>query len=294
MKNALRCLAFALVGLWFATASAADGQRYFGHHPMPPDKGGFCYLLGSHTHPFKPPEIVAHLFRLQGGHYYFVGDPYHFGYGGPAYGYDSHHPIHAAFGGGWCYLDGPHYHIFHPHRDDVRAYVPFGDRYYYIGPVSAEYQTGRPKLYVAEPEYVTAPVYADIYANRFAYAIQFGHPASVTYVAAGKLPKAAYVPGVYSAAYFGVPGFHAGVAIGVPGVAAGVGVAVPGVSAGIGVSLPGVSAGIGVNVPGVSAGFGVGVVGAPGVVVVPAEPAHVPPGWYRGKKKGWKKRKYRW
>ena len=272
------------VVLWVAPA-AAEELRYFGHHPVPLGQGGFCYLPGSHAHPFAPDAAVAHLFRVQRGHLYFVGDPYHLGYGGPAYAYDSHHPIHAAFGGGWCYLDGPHSHVFHPHRDDVRAYTTFGGRYYYIGALSPAYAAGREKLYFAEPPYATLPVYATIYANRHVLALQFGHPASVAYVAKGKLPKKAYVPGVYSAAYFGVSGVHAEMSVGVPGISAGVGVALPGVAAGVGVAVPGISAGV-------SFGVGVGVEPArAGVAVV--GPERVPPGWRHGKKKGWHKKRRR-
>jgi hypothetical protein len=252
------------------SALAAE-QRYYGNHPA--KEGGFCYVDGSHTHPYAPDPKIANLYRTQGGHLYFVGDPYFFGYTRPAVGYDAHHPIHPVFGGGWCYLDGPHYHFFHPHQEHVPGYIVFGGRYYYIGHVDPSYLADRPRLYIEPP--VDMSGYATAFSQRNQLALAYGHPASVGYVVAGKLPKRHYVPAMYSGAYFGLPGFHAGMSVGVPGVSAHVGVSLPAVGVAVGAAAPGVV-----------------VAPPPGVVVV--GPGHVPPGWYRGKKKGWKKWKRGW
>jgi len=261
-----------------AAQAAPAGKLYFGHHPAPPGQGAFCALAGSHSHPYAPDAAVAQLFREQAGHYYFIGDPYHFGYRQAAYGYDAHHPIHPAFGGGWCYLEGPHHHAFHPHKDEVRSYTSFGGRYYYLGGADTRYAAERPQTpRAAEPAYATSPAYAPAYAARFDLAFQYGHPASVAYVVRGKLPKRYFVPGAYAGAYFGVPGFSAGVAVHVPGVSAHVGVGFPAVAMGV--------------------GFGVQPVMAPGVVVVPGGPGYYRGGRYYshpGKRKGWYKQKRKW
>src|SRR5437762_1145151 len=217
---------------WPLGAAAAD-HGYFGHHPVPPPENGFCYLAGPHAHPYDPAPAVAPLFRKQGGYDYFVGDPYYFGYTRPALPYDGHHPIHVAFGGGWCYLDGPHYHFFHPHRDDVRLYTIFGGRYYYVGPVAPEYHQQRAIYYIPPPAAGVA-IYAPFQAHWATYALQYGLPASPAYVVKGKLPKRDFVPGMYASAVFGLPAFYAGMQVGVPGFGAQVGVAMPGFSAQVG------------------------------------------------------------
>lgn len=263
MRRSALCLALVLAG----SASASAARNYAGHHPNPEPPGGFCYVDGVHPHDYEPPARIAHLFRQQGNAVYFVGDPYFFGYTRPAYPYDGHHPIHPVFGGTWCFLDGPHYHFFHPHVDEVRQYTIFGGRYYYIGPVTPDYHQHRPAYYVEPPPSWPA-AFAPLYATRNHYALYYGRPASVRYVVRGKLPRRHFVAGMYAGAFFGLPGFHAGVAVGMPGFSAHVGVGVPAV------------------------GFGVGVAPPPGVVVVP--PPGAPPGWYRGKKKGWWKKRGKW
>jgi hypothetical protein len=255
------------LGLLWASAAVGAEHRYFGHHPLPALQG-FCYLDGSHVHGDAPDAKVVNLFRTQGGHYYFVGDPYFFGYTRPAFAYDAHHPIHPTFGGTWCFLDGPHYHFFHPHQDHVRYYIVFGGRYYYVGPVDPSYHALRPLLYIEPPPSVGAAVYAPAFATRNQYALYHGRPASLDYVVQGKLPRRHFVPGMYAGAAFGLPGFHAGASVGVPGV----------------------SAHLGVSVPAVGVGVGVGVAPPPPGVLVPGPPPPgAPPGWFRGKKKGWKK-----
>lgn len=88
----------------------AQGQYlYWGFHPVPDGQGTFCTEPGLHAHPFPP--FDEHLFARYGDAWVFIGDPYDFGYGGGATWFYDHHPLPW---GGWCYIGGPHRHLFAP------------------------------------------------------------------------------------------------------------------------------------------------------------------------------------
>src|SRR5262249_19650141 len=113
-------------------AYAAVAQYgYMGFHPIPYDAGsGFCYQQGAHFHEYPP--FDQYLFREQGGWVYFVGDVRDFGYAQQMWGYNGHHPIPLAYGGGYCFIDWPHRHHYAP-----VAGMPFnfvGGYYVYAGP----------------------------------------------------------------------------------------------------------------------------------------------------------------
>lgn len=107
----------------------ARGHTAFrGWHPLP-ERGGFCYLDGTHGHGFA--ARPAALYQPVGGAAVFVGDPTPFGYEGQRFTFYGHHPLTAEGAAPlWCDLDGPHYHFVEPPRsanfrvvDGVAYYV---------------------------------------------------------------------------------------------------------------------------------------------------------------------------
>jgi hypothetical protein len=100
-------------------------------NPSPTAKGGYCYAgphpvdtrvapgappwddtQGQHVQAYPP--IDTRLFAFRGGCYYFTGDPRDFGYQGQTYAYYGAHPVSEAYGGGWCFMMGPHAHLWAP------------------------------------------------------------------------------------------------------------------------------------------------------------------------------------
>jgi hypothetical protein len=127
----------------------------YGPPPIPPNVeeaplagpgGGYCYAgphpvdtraaagpawddsPGLHTH-FYPP-IDLRLFALHDGCYTFIGDPVDFGYRGQVYSYYGAHPLLENYGGGWCFMIGPHAHPFQPWSP---SFVVVGSWYYWRG-----------------------------------------------------------------------------------------------------------------------------------------------------------------
>jgi hypothetical protein len=124
--------------------------------PIPPNAegaafsvpgGGYCYsgphpvdtrvaagdpwddTPGAHMHAYPPLDL--RLFELRDGCYYFVGDPHDFGYAGPTYSYYGAHPILDEYGGGWCFMIGPHTHLWRPWSPHFTLVGPW---YYWEGP----------------------------------------------------------------------------------------------------------------------------------------------------------------
>jgi hypothetical protein len=84
---------------------------------------------GRHVHGYPPFDL--RLFSVQNGCYYFIGDPTDFGYAGDTYSYYGAHPILAAYGGGWCFMIGPHRHFWRPWSP---LFVTVGPWFYWEGP----------------------------------------------------------------------------------------------------------------------------------------------------------------
>ena len=133
--------------------TAAKQIAYVDVHPIPAEAGGgFCNISGPHVHIYRP-EHVDELYRLVGGSYLFIGDPVPFGYDGPRHAYYGRHPIpvdelvskpHAEHDGGvYCYLDGPHYHIYLPPPN--LSFVDRGNAYWYVGEWPRSYQLDAPR-----------------------------------------------------------------------------------------------------------------------------------------------------
>ncbi len=115
-----------------AVPAAGGGYCFEGPHPV--DSGiqpGITWdsTPGRHVHAYPPFDL--RLFNFDNGCYYFIGDPTDFGYVGTTYGYYGAHPILPAYGGGWCFMVGPHRHFWRPWSP---LFVTVGPWYYWEGP----------------------------------------------------------------------------------------------------------------------------------------------------------------
>ena len=113
----------------------------------PAPNGNYCYVgphpvdtrvapgsswddtQGQHFRPYAP--IDTRLYAYRDGCYYFTGDPRDFGYGGQTYAYYGAHPLLDAYGGGWCFMMGPHTHMWRPWSP---LFTVVGSWYYWHGP----------------------------------------------------------------------------------------------------------------------------------------------------------------
>ncbi len=108
------------------------GYCYFGPHPVDTRVSAgepWDDTPGAHMHAYPPLDL--RLFELRDGCYYFVGDPRDFGYAGPTYSYYGAHPILDEYGGGWCFMIGPHTHLWRPWSPNFALVGPW---YYWEGP----------------------------------------------------------------------------------------------------------------------------------------------------------------
>jgi hypothetical protein len=108
-------------------AAQGGGYCYGGPHPAP--GGGWEAIATPHTHNYAPFDM--RLFQYHQGCYYFIGDPRDFGYTGQTYSYYGAHPIADVYGGGWCFMVGPHYHWWRPWSSYFTVVGPW---YYWGGP----------------------------------------------------------------------------------------------------------------------------------------------------------------
>jgi hypothetical protein len=95
---------------------APDGSYcYVGPHPADTRvEPGYSWDGTQGPHHRAYPPIDNRLFAFRDGCYYFTGDPRDFGYGGQTYAYYGAHPILDGYGGGWCFMMGPHAHLWAP------------------------------------------------------------------------------------------------------------------------------------------------------------------------------------
>jgi hypothetical protein len=103
------------------------GYCFGGPHPAP--GGGWEASPNPHVHDYAPFDL--RLFAYHNGCYYFIGDPRDFGYTGQSYNYYGAHPIADEYGGGWCFMVGPHYHWWRPWSPSFTVVGPW---YYWNGP----------------------------------------------------------------------------------------------------------------------------------------------------------------
>jgi hypothetical protein len=103
------------------------GYCFGGPHPAP--GGGWEATATPHVHNYAPFDL--RLFSYRDGCYYFVGDPRDFGYTGQLYSYYGAHPIADGYGGGWCFMVGPHTHWWRPWSPN---FTVVGSWYYWNGP----------------------------------------------------------------------------------------------------------------------------------------------------------------
>jgi hypothetical protein len=114
-----------------AFAVPGGGYCYFGPHPVDTRVAAgepWDDTPGAHMHAYPPLDL--RLFELRDGCYYFVGDPRDFGYLGPTFSYYGAHPILDVYGGGWCFMIGPHAHLWRPWSPN---FALVGSWYYWEG-----------------------------------------------------------------------------------------------------------------------------------------------------------------
>jgi hypothetical protein len=122
-----------------AVQAAAGGYCFEGPHPVDSRvEPGVTWdnTPGRHIHGYPPFDL--RLFAHQNGCYSFVGDPTDFGYAGDTYSYYGAHPILAAYGGGWCFMIGPHHHFWRPWSP---LFVTVGPWFYWQGPYDPYFWT---------------------------------------------------------------------------------------------------------------------------------------------------------
>ena len=113
-------------------AVQGGGYCFGGPHPADGDASAgqtWDATPGRHIHNYPPMDL--RLFAVQDGCYYFIGDPADFGYQGETFAYYGAHPVHASYGGGWCFMIGAHHHWWRPWSP---YFVVAGPWYYWQGP----------------------------------------------------------------------------------------------------------------------------------------------------------------
>lgn len=183
--------------------------------PVPAQGGGYCFegahpvdsrvvpgvtwdaTQGRHIHPYPPFDL--RLFNLQNGCYYFIGDPTDFGYAGDTYSYYGAHPILATYGGGWCFMVGPHRHFWRPWSP---LFVTVGPWFYWEGPYDPFFWTYWPYYHY---------YYRAHYPHYYAHGAFFrGHAVAPRI---GSVPRPVRYGGAWQGASgprgFGAPGYRA-------------------------------------------------------------------------------------
>ncbi len=110
-----------------AAIPVGGGYCFGGPHPAP--GGGWEASPNPHVHNYAPFDL--RLFAYHNGCYYFIGDPRDFGYTGQSYSYYGAHPVADEYGGGWCFMVGPHSHWWRPWSPSFTVVGPW---YYWNGP----------------------------------------------------------------------------------------------------------------------------------------------------------------
>ena len=111
------------------TAVPVQGGGYCFGGPHPAPGGGWEASQSPHVHNYAPFDL--RLFSYHNGCYYFIGDPRDFGYTGQSYSYYGAHPVADDYGGGWCFMVGPHSHWWRPWSP---YFTTVGPWYYWQGP----------------------------------------------------------------------------------------------------------------------------------------------------------------
>ncbi len=154
------CVLGSMDGIGAAAPSrpAKKQTAYVGIHPLSGDV--LCNIEDPHVH-VQPPERADVLYRVHDGRYQFVGDPVPFGYDGPKHAYYGHHPVvfEESIDETFCYLDGPHFHVFEP---PSVSFALRGGAYWYTGRWPKSYKDDARRYakinVVYEPLLYTRPV----------------------------------------------------------------------------------------------------------------------------------------
>ncbi len=134
-----------LVGaLCLVTVPDAGAQHYVyyhQYHPIPEAfGGGFCEDEEVHPHEYAPVDLDY--YQVVDGVYYYIGDaPEDVFEEEEIVWYEDHHPVPVFWGGGFCYIIGPHTHWWRPHAH-VHYHVS-GGHYHYRGPWGKRYRPSR-------------------------------------------------------------------------------------------------------------------------------------------------------
>lgn len=144
----MRRIALALA----VAAPAAAWDGFQGVHP-PGGDGTFCRIDRAHWHGYAPNQADVH-WRAVKGTARFVGDPRLFKYDGDTHAYYHHHPLPGAYGGGWCFIDGAHGHVFG--TGSGAGYLVSGGVSFYIGDVPSGYEADRHARAALTKFYLTA------------------------------------------------------------------------------------------------------------------------------------------
>ena len=144
----------ALILLTSTIAMADHKVMYHAYHPIPQAYGdGFCYAKETHAHEYAPVDLEQ--YNVIDGVYHFIGDPTWYEYDETIVEelvwYEYHHPVPTLWGGGYCYIWGPHRHWWRPHHHrHHHHYVVVNHRHVYKGPWGKTY---RPKKRIVAPYY---------------------------------------------------------------------------------------------------------------------------------------------
>jgi hypothetical protein len=264
-------LGIAIAIAAFAGVASGDGGgkakgkqiHYVGIHPIPKQYGGgICHIEGPHIHIYAPADKDMVQYRDHDGDHYFVGDPVAYGWDGDKHAYDGPHPIYVDYvvdGGDpgepvYCYIEGPHFHVFEPPVVVSPDFKVVGGAYFYIG-------TPPPTYVEARPQYTRInAIYTPIEYERPVVTVE---------------PPAAWITIRYPIAVVEAPVVVEPAIVAPAHVEAGVTVVAPAIE----IRPPSISVGIGI-------GVGVGVVGGGGVIVDGGHGHHDNgrhEGWYKNK-----------
>jgi len=239
-------LGIAIALAAFAGVASGDGGKakgkqihYVGIHPIPKAYGGgICHIEGPHIHIYAPADKDEVQYRDYKGDHYFVGDPVAYGWDGDKHAYDGPHPIYveAVVEGDapgepvYCYIEGPHFHVFEPPMVVAPDFKLVGGAYFYVG-------TPLPVYVEARPQYAKInAIYAPIEYERPVVTVE--PPAAWIAI---RFPVAVVEPAVVAPAAVVVdePVVHAGVTVVAPAIE----IHPPSISVGVGVGI-GVGGGV--------------------------------------------------
>jgi hypothetical protein len=211
-------------------ASRAEAKQFHFDGPHPVDDkygGGFCYIEGPHIHIYDAHDPDA-LYRVHDDNYVFVGDPVAHGYEGPKNAFYGPHPIPGPDGDEWCYIEGPHYHVYAA-PPEAHFTVKNGVNFY-VGELPQAYVVAKPRytrintiyrpMHYARPVFVEAPPpeYHGPIVDVEAGVVVPSVPSATVVVGSPQPVGAVIVPSTPTPVIGAGIDIHAGISVGVPTV----------------------------------------------------------------------------